>query len=105
LTGAGQTAPVPEDFEFAWPEETYASGKAAAAAGTTIVQALRGAYLTASATSPTQSFRVLYASLAASCGEQCSLLASAQGGLAIGNSFPAALDLETASAAVEGYLG
>jgi hypothetical protein len=105
LTGAGQTAPAAEDFEFVWPEGTFASGKSAAAAGLTIVGSLRGAYLTAAATSPTESFRVLYASLAASCGEQFSLLSSAHGNSAIGNSFPAAVDLETASAAVEGFLG
>jgi hypothetical protein len=105
LTGAGQTAPAPEDFAFAWPEGTFASGQSASEVGLTIVGALRGAYLTAAAASPTQSFRVLYASLAASCGEQFSLLSSALGHSAIGNSFPAAVDLEAASAAVEGLLG
>ena len=66
---------------------------------------LLGAYLTAAATSPTQSVRVLFSSLAASLGEQRSTLLLARGRTAIGNSFPAAVDLETASAAVEAYLG
>ena len=105
LTESGQTAPLPEDFEFAWPEGTFASKKSAATAGLPVVEALLGAYLTGAATSPTGSFRVLYASLAASLGEQRSTLSVARGRSAIGNSFPAALDLETASTAVESFLG
>jgi hypothetical protein len=105
LTDSGQTAPLEEDFEFAWPEGTFAGKKSTATAGLTIVQALLGAYLTGAATSPTDSFRVLYASLAASLGEQRSTLSIARGRPAIGNSFPVALDLEAASAAVDSFLG
>ena len=105
LVDSGQTAPLVEDFEFAWPAATFKTRKAAATAGLSIVDALLGAYLTAAATSPTQSVRVLFSSLAASLGEQRSTLLLARGRTAIGNSFPAAVDLETASAAVERYLG
>jgi hypothetical protein len=105
LTGAGQTAPLEEDFEFVWPEGTFEAKKSAVTAGLTIVQALLGAYLAGAASSPTQSFRVLYSSLAASLGEQLSMLSSASGRPAVGPSFPAALDLEAASAAVEDLLG
>ena len=102
---SGQAAPLAEDFEFAWPAATFRTRKAASTAGLTIVDALLGAYLTAAATSPTQAVRVLFSSLAASLGEQRSTLLLARGRTAIGNSFPAAVDLETASAAVERYLG
>jgi hypothetical protein len=105
LEESGQTAPLAEDFEFAWPTGTFTGRKAAATAGQTVVETLLGAYLTGAATSPTSSFRVLYASLAASLGEQRSTLSLARGRHAIGNSFPTALDLETASAAVERFLG
>ena len=105
LVDGGQTAPLVEDFEFAWPAATFKTRKAAATAGLTIADALLGAYLTAAATSPTQSVRVLFSSLAASLGEQRSTLLLARGRTPIGNSFPAAVDLETASAAVETYLG
>ena len=105
LTGAGQTAPLEEDFEFVWPRGTFAARKPAATAGLTVVEALLGADLTAAATSPTESFRVLYSSLAASCGEQRSVLLLARGRAPIGNSFPPALDLEAASSAVEAFLG
>lgn len=103
LTGAGQTAPLEEDFEFAWPGGTFVSRKAAVAAGSTITEALLGAYLTAAATSPTGSFRVLYASLGASLGEQLDPVARSRP--TFGNPFPSALDLESASAAVERFLG
>lgn len=105
LTDSGQTAPLEEDFEFAWPDGTFASKKSAATAGLSVVEALLGAYQTGAATSPTGSFRVLYASLAASLGEQRATLSLARGRSAIGNSFPVALDLETASVAVESFLG
>ena len=105
LVDSGQAAPLAEDFEFAWPAATFRTRKAASTAGLTIVDALLGAYLTGAATSPTQAVRVLFSSLAASLGEQRSTLLLARGRTAIGNSFPAAVDLETASAAVERYLG
>jgi hypothetical protein len=105
LTDSAQTAPLAEDFEFAWPEDTFKTRKAAASAGLTVVEALLGAYLTAAATSPTLSLRVLFASLAANLGEQLSTLSLARGRPAIGNSFPVAFDLEAASLAVEAFLG
>ncbi len=105
LTDSGQTAPLAEDFEFVWPEATFASKKAAAAAGLTVAESLLGAYVTAASTSPTTTVRVLFSSLAASLGEQRSALSLARGRPAVGNSFPAAIDLEAASAAVEAFLG
>ncbi len=105
LTDSGQTPPLAEDFEFAWPNGTFASRKAIGAAGLVIVESLIGAYLTGAAASPTASFRALYSSLAASLGEQHSVLMRARGRAAIGNSFPAALPLEDASSAVERFLG
>jgi hypothetical protein len=105
LTDSAQTAPTAEDFEFAWPAATFRTRKAASAAGVVIVDALLGAYLTAAASSPTEAVRVLFASLSASLGEQRSTLLVAHGRTAVGNSFPPAIDLEAASAAVERYLG
>lgn len=103
LTDSGQAPPIEEDLEVAWPANTFTSKKRAASAGTTIVEALLGVYLTGAATSPTLSMRVLYSSLAASLGEQLSALSFARGRPAIGNSFPAALDVDTAGAAVERF--
>ena len=105
LVDSGQTAPLEEDFEFAWPAATFKTRKAAATAGLSVVDALLGAYLTAAATSPTQSVRVLFSSLAASSASSvrrsCSLADAPRSAT---RSLPP-LDLETASAAVERYLG
>ena len=69
-----------------------------------MLRATSGAYQRAAATSTEPTYRVLFASLAASLAEQAGVLA-AQGGGATVAPFPAALDLEAASAALEGYLG
>jgi hypothetical protein len=105
LVDSGQTAPAPEDFEFTWPDGTFERTGDAVAVGAAVTGALQGAYLSGAATSPTTSFRVLYASLGASLGEQQAAFSLAQGRSAIGNSFPPALDLEAASRAVEAFLG
>ena len=105
LTDSAQTPPLEEDFEFVWPAATFKTKKPAATAGLTIVETLLGVYLTAAATSPTEPVRVLFSSLAASLGEQRAALSLARGRSAIGNALPTALDLESASARIEAFLG
>jgi len=101
LVGAGQTAPERDDFAFVWPKKAFASLDAARSTGLTVIRPLLGAYQTALASISEQSYRVLYASLAASLGQQAGALA----GVAAVEPFPVATDLESASAALEGYLG
>ena len=101
LTNAGDVAPLPEDFEFEWPANTFKTEKAMLATGRGVLRALLGAYQTAAATASEQSYRVLYASLAASIGQQIVALA----GSSTAEPFPVALDLEAASGALEAYLG
>lgn len=101
LVGAGDVAPLEEDFEFEWPSKTFRSERDAVATGAGVLRALLGAYQTAAATVTEPSHRVLYASLTASVGQQ---LAELHGGKAV-EPFPVAIDLETASDALEGYLG
>jgi hypothetical protein len=101
LVGAGQTAPAVDDFAFEWPEGTFATATAAAKAGTTVLRALLGAYQSALATLSEPDYRILYASLAAGIGQQLGALLGRAGV----EPFPVAVDLEAASAALEGYLG
>ena len=101
LTSAGDVAPLPEDFEFAWPANTFKTEKAMLDTGRGVLRALLGAYQTAAATASDQSYRVLYASLAASVSQQIVALA----GPASSEPFPIAMDLEAASDALEAYLG
>ena len=67
-----------------------------------MLNAVRGAYQTASATLSESSYRVLFASLGAGVAEQAGALALPGTGV---EPFPTALDLEAASAALEAYLG
>ena len=105
LTDAGQTAAVAEDFEFAWPDGTFESGKSAAATGLQIAQPVLGVYLGAAATISIASYRTLFASMAANVAQQVGFLSQLAGGRIAGISFPAAVDLEAASDAIESYLG
>lgn len=105
LTGAGQSAAGKEDFAFAWPEGTFASERAAAAAGLIVTRALLGAYVSATAAISIPSYRQLYASMGANVAQQVAWLSQWGGARTIGVSFPPAIDLETANAAIEAYLG
>ena len=104
LVGAGDVAPVEEDFEFAWPAQTFKTEKAIVETGTGILRSLLGAYQTAAASVTDPAYRVLYASLAASVAQQLDALAAGSGRSAV-QAFPVATDLETASDALEAYLG
>jgi hypothetical protein len=105
LTDAGQTAAVEEDFEFAWPDGTFATKKAALAAGRTVTRTLLGVYLGAAGAISIASYRMLFASMAANLAQQVAALSQLSGIRAVGISFPPALDVETASDAIEAYLG
>jgi hypothetical protein len=105
LTDAGQTAAVEEDFEFAWPDGTFATTKSASAVGLTITQNLLGVYLSAASAISIPSYRTLFASMAANVAQQVGALSQLSGGRVIGVSFPPAVDVETASDAIEAYLG
>jgi ferritin-like protein len=101
LTNAGDVSPLPEDFEFEWPASTFTSEKAMVDTGRAVLRALLGVYQTAAATASEQTYRVLYASLAASVSQQIGALA----GASAAEPFPIAMDLEAASDALEAYLG
>jgi hypothetical protein len=105
LTDAGQTAAVEEDFEFAWPEGTFSSKKSALAAGVKVTENLLGVYLGAAGAISLASYRTLFASMAANLAQQVAALSQLSSGRAVGISFPPALDVQTASDAIEAYLG
>jgi len=104
LTGAGESAPIQDDFEFVWPEDAFGSPAATVSTGLVVLRALLGSYQTAAASVLEPSYRVLHASLAASIGQQIGALSGASG-RAGAEPFPVAVDLEAASSALEAYLG
>ena len=105
LTDAGQTAAVAGDFSFAWPDGTFATRKAATAAGLKITQPLLGVYLSAAGGISIASYRTLFASMAANVSQQVGALSRLAGLRPVGVSFPPLTDVETASDAIEAYLG
>ncbi len=105
LVGAGDVAPVEEDFEFVWPAAHVPDrARRRRRTGLGVLRALLGAYQTAAASVVEPSYRVLYASLAASIGQQIGELACARRHRGH-EPFPVALDLESASTALERFLG
>jgi hypothetical protein len=105
LAGAGQTAAVEEDFELVWPDGTFANNSSASTTGLKIAQPLLGVYLSAAAAISIMSYRTLFASMAANLAQQVGALSQLSGGRVVGISFPSAVDVETASDAIEAYLG
>lgn len=104
LEGAGQDAPAADDFAFRWPKDAFATRAAVATTARRVLRALLGVYQTAVATVSEPSYRVVYASLAASVGQQLGALTALAAGSVV-EAFPVAHDLERASAAVDAYLG
>ena len=104
LTGAGQDAPTAEDFEFQWPEKAFATAASIAATARVVLRTTLGVYQTAAAAVSEPSYRILFASLGASVGQQLGAL-TALAASGVVEPFPVALDLESASSALEPYLG
>jgi len=105
LIDAGQTAAAAEDFAFAWPDGTFATTPAAGRTGLEIARPLLGVYLGAAIGVSIASYRTLFATMAANVAQQVAALSRLSGGRMIGISFPPAVDVETASNAIEAYLG
>jgi hypothetical protein len=105
LTDAGQTASVAEDFDFAWPDGTFATRRAAGRTGLEIARPLLGVYLGAVMGVSIASYRALFATMATNVAQQVAALSRLSGGRMVGISFPPAVDIETASDAIEAYLG
>ena len=105
LTDAGQNAAVADDFAFAWPDATFGSRASITKTGLLITESLAGVYISALTNVSIGTHRRLYASMLANVSQQIAFLSQASGARAIGISFPAAVDVETASDAIEAYLG
>jgi hypothetical protein len=105
LADAGQAVPLVEDFDFIWPARTFDSLGDATATGARIEAAVIGAYLSAATTISVESYRSLFARALADHAQHLAVLSWVATGKPVANSFPAALDLEQATDALEPYLG
>lgn len=104
LAGAGQDAPTAQDFDFQWQEKAFTTPAAIASTGRIVLRTMLGAYQTAVVAVSEPTYRILYASLAASAGQQLGAL-TALAASGVVEPFPVALDLESASGTLEPYLG
>ena len=105
LTDAGQTASVAEDVEFAWPDGTFATRRTAGRSGLEVARPLLGLYPGSAIGDSIGSYRTLFATMAANVAQQVAALSRLSGGRMVGISFPPAVDVQTASDAIEACLG
>lgn len=103
LTGAGQVAAAPADFDFTYPKGTFDSKGAIAKLGVTLETTLLGAYLGAVDALQADALKLSVARIAASEAEHLSVLTRLQGGDPVGISFPNPLAIDEASDALDAY--
>jgi hypothetical protein len=103
MTGAGQAPAVPGDFDFTYPNETFASKASIAKLGVELETISLGANLGAVDGLQTNSLKQSVARIAASEAEHLSVLTRIAGGKPIGVSFPDALSIDDASNALDAF--
>jgi hypothetical protein len=94
---------VAEDFDFAYPKDSFGSRGAVAKLGVALETAFLGAYLGAVDGLQTSSLKQVAARIAASEAQHLSLLTQQAGRDPIGVSFPGALTIDEASDALDAY--
>ena len=104
LVGAGDTPAAAEDFAFEWPTTAFATAARTRSTGIGVLRPTLAAYQQAATAASEGTYRILFASLAASVAEQVGAI-SVTGAGEGAEPFPTAMDLEAASAALEAYLG
>jgi hypothetical protein len=100
----GDSAPVADDFEFAFPKDSFTRRGRMLRLGTTIETALAGAYASAATTASSLELRATLAQVAVSEAQHAAILNRMRGG-APAPSFPELLDVEQASAALGPFFG
>ncbi len=103
LKGAGQTPAAPGDFDFAYPDGTFASKVAIAKLAVSLETTALGAYLGAVANVQTESFKQPFARIAASEAQHLGLVTRMAGGDPVGVSFPDALPVDQVSDALDTF--
>jgi hypothetical protein len=105
LSGAGQAASTADDFDFTYPKGSFDSRRTIARLGTALETLALGAYLGAVDSFAAGDLKTTAARIAACEAEHLSAFSRIAYGRPIGVSFPAPLDYERASAAIDPFLG
>ena len=100
----GDSAPLADDFEFAFPGDAFTRRGRMLRLGAAIEAALAGTYASAAATVSTFELRTLLAGVAISEAQHVAVLNHMRGGAAA-PSFPELFDVEQASAALGPFVG
>jgi rubrerythrin len=104
LSGAGETPETADDFDFAFPAGAFRSRESIARLGVQLETAALGTYLGAVDEFASPDLKTTAARIAASEAQHLSAFSRIASGRAVGISFPAPLDYETASAALDPFL-
>ena len=104
LSGAGHTPATADDFDFVFPAGTFRSRESIARLGVQLETAALGTYLGAVDAFASPDLKTTAARIAASEAQHLSVFSHIASGHAVGISFPAPLDYETASAALDPFL-
>jgi len=104
ISGAGQTPSTADDFDIAFPKDTFASRGSIAKLGVALETAFVGAYLGAAASFADPGLKLTAARIAASESQHLSVFGELAADRPIGISFPSPIDEETASALLDQFL-
>jgi hypothetical protein len=103
LTGAGQTPTTPDDIDFSYPKQSFASPRAIVKLGSSLAQLSLGAYVGAVEKLETPQLRGPIAQIAANEAQHVGAFAHLLGRPVVGKAFAAALPINDVSAALDRY--
>jgi demethoxyubiquinone hydroxylase (CLK1/Coq7/Cat5 family) len=101
----GDAAPVADDFEFAFPKDTFSLRGRMLRLGTVLETVFVGAYAGAAGTLTVASLQTVAAQIAASESQHLSVLTDLRGGSPVGAAFPQTFDVEQAPAVLDPFFG
>jgi demethoxyubiquinone hydroxylase (CLK1/Coq7/Cat5 family) len=101
----GETAPVADDFEFAFPEDVFSRRGRMLRFGTVLETVFVGIYAGAAGSLTDAGLRTVAAQIAASESQHLSVLRGLRGASPVGRAFPQTFDIEQASAVLDPFFG
>jgi hypothetical protein len=105
LSGAGAVAAVAADIDFTYPKDAFASQRSILALAEELESIVLGTYLGAIGGMQTSSLKQGIAQIAACEAQHLSYMSVQNGGKAFSVSFPPALTIDQASAAMDAFTG
>lgn len=101
----GETAPVADDFEFAFPKDTFTRRGRMLRLGSVLETVFVGTYAGAAGSLSLDTLRTVAAQIGASESRHLGFLADLRGGSPVGAAFPQTFDVEQASIILDPFFG